>query len=81
MRPALYNAKHKIAKINSCASKHKQKYHVVGPVCESTDIFGKNICLPLLCRGDKIAIFSTGAYGEVLANTYNSRNMIKAHLI
>ena len=49
------------------------KYDVVGPICESSDTFGKSILLPETTRGDLIAIRSTGAYGEVMASEYNLR--------
>lgn len=62
--------------IEAAALIHKKKYHIVGPVCESTDIFAKNLSLEELTRSDKLIIYSTGAYGRVLANKYNSRKLI-----
>src|SRR5699024_3873402 len=67
MRPALYQAYHKIEKIGGNTDE-KQKYDVVGPICESSDTFGKNIELPSVKRGDLLAIRSAGAYGEVMAS-------------
>jgi diaminopimelate decarboxylase len=79
MRPALYGANHAMLVVNE--AKDCQKYHVVGPVCESTDVFALNLTLPQLQRGDKIAILSCGAYGHVLANTYNSRSISQEYII
>lgn len=74
LRPALYQATHKIENLSS-APVHTEKYDVVGPVCESSDCFGKAIVLPTTKRGDIIAIRSAGAYGEVMANGYNLRSL------
>lgn len=71
IRPALYQAYHKIENLSS--GKNTCKYDVVGPICESSDCFGKSIELPETQRGDLIAIRSTGAYGEVMASGYNLR--------
>lgn len=73
LRPALYQATHKIENLSSTAP--TQKYDVVGPVCESSDCFGKAIDLPETKRGDIIAIRTAGAYGEVMANGYNLREL------
>jgi diaminopimelate decarboxylase len=75
LRPALYQATHKIENLSSTAK--TQKYDVVGPVCESSDCFGKAIDLPETKRGDLIAIRTAGAYGEVMANGYNLRVLNK----
>lgn len=77
MRPALYQAYHKIKNISATNSK-KNRYDVVGPICESSDSFGKSLLLPETKRGDLIEIKSTGAYGEVMSSNYNLRNKIKA---
>lgn len=79
MRPALYEAKHEI--LNLSNETDMEKYHVVGPVCESTDIFAKNLALPKLKRGDIVAVLTSAAYGRVLANQYNRRRMIKEYMI
>lgn len=71
MRPALYQSFHKIENLSS--SKKIKNYDVVGPVCESTDCFGKAVPLNLTSRGDLIAIHSAGAYGEVMQSGYNLR--------
>ena len=71
IRPALYQAYHKIENI-SCDGP-KQTYDVVGPICESSDVFAKAIDLDECHRGDLIAIRSAGAYGEIMASQYNCR--------
>lgn len=71
IRPALYNAYHRIENLSSDGP--ETKYDVVGPVCESTDVFGKGVVLNECHRGDLIAIRSTGAYGESMASQYNCR--------
>ncbi|NQX43026.1 diaminopimelate decarboxylase [Pedobacter steynii] len=76
MRPALYQAYHKIENISKLALADSVKYDVVGPICESTDCFGKEVELPETLRGDLIALRSTGAYGEVMASHYNLRENI-----
>jgi diaminopimelate decarboxylase len=76
IRPALYQAHHKIENLTSSGNNYR--YNVVGPVCESSDIFGKFIELPETSRGDIIAIRSAGAYGEVMASRYNMRDLPKA---
>ncbi|HKG07296.1 MAG TPA: diaminopimelate decarboxylase [Pedobacter sp.] len=77
MRPALYQAYHKIENISKPAGS-AVKYDVVGPICESTDCFGKEVELPETHRGDLIALRSTGAYGEVMASHYNLRDGIRS---
>ena len=66
IRPALYQAKHKIVALAKDDS-HLQPYHVVGAICESSDVFAKALMLPSLKRGDFVVIYSAGAYGKVLA--------------
>lgn len=73
LRPALYQAFHKIENISS--EKPEEKYDVVGPICESADCFGKDVTLPATQRGDMILIHSCGAYGETMASQYNLRNL------
>lgn len=77
IRPALYQAYHKIENISS-TSKNSVKYDVVGPICESSDCFGKAVMLNETVRGDIIAIRSAGAYGEVMSNRYNLRNPVQS---
>lgn len=77
MRPALYQAYHKIENISS-DSTQIVNYDVVGPICESTDCFGKEIELPESKRGDLIAIRTAGAYGEVMSSGYNLRERVQS---
>lgn len=74
IRPALYQAHHLIENLTS-PDKPKEKYDVVGPICESSDCFGKDELLPEVSRGDILALRSAGAYGEVMASTYNCRTL------
>lgn len=73
LRPALYQAFHKIENLSS--DKPKEKYDVVGPICESADCFGKDVTLNATQRGDIISIHSCGAYGETMASQYNLRQL------
>ena len=73
IRPALYQAYHKIENLSSGGK--MCKYDVVGPICESSDTFAKSIELPETQRGDFIAIRSAGAYGEAMAMRYNLRDL------
>lgn len=96
MRPALYQAYHKIENISKMADGKWQmengkdtspishptssihKYDVVGPICESSDCFGKAVSLPETERGDLVALRTAGAYGEVMSSAYNLRDRVKA---
>ncbi len=78
IRPALYGAHHKI--VNLTSNGPVQKYDVVGPICESSDIFGKDEMLPEVHRGDLIALMSAGAYGETMASQYNCRPLPPSEL-
>lgn len=78
IRPALYQAYHKIENISS-SSDEKEPYDVVGPVCESSDVFGKAVEMRLTRRGDFVALRSAGAYGEIMASGYNCRPLPPAH--
>ena len=73
IRPALYQAYHKIENITS--DEPMSSYDVVGPICESTDVFAKQIDLNQTKRGDLLAIRSAGAYGEIMASQYNCRRL------
>lgn len=77
IRPALYQAYHKIENITS--DRLVETYDVVGPICESSDTFGKAIDLPGSARGDLVAIRSAGAYGEIMASGYNCRSLPKGY--
>ena len=81
IRPALYGAYHKIE--NLSASQRQffptfQAYDIVGPVCESSDVWGAGRLLPLSVRGDLMAIRSAGAYGQVMASRYNMKDLAPA---
>lgn len=78
IRPALYQAHHKIENLTS-QSQAEEKYDVVGPICESSDVFDKDIMLPSTSRGDILAIRSAGAYGEIMASCYNCRKLPKGY--
>ena len=74
LRPALYQSHHHIENTSRNGIEHnKENYDVVGPICESSDRFGEEVCLPVSQRGDIIAIKSSGAYGEVMSSSYNLR--------
>lgn len=77
IRPALYQAYHKIENISS--EEPAEAYDVVGPICESSDVFGKAIDLNKVHRGDFLALRSAGAYGEIMASQYNCRPLPKAY--
>lgn len=83
MRPALYGAKHEIVPVIQSGDEHGGKQNqtilvdIVGPVCESSDIFAEQIKMPPLNEGDLLAIRSAGAYGAAMASSYNSRALIK----
>ena len=77
-RPALYQAYHKIENITS--EDAIETYDVVGPVCESSDVFGKAIDLNKVKRGDLLALRSAGAYGEIMASGYNCRELPKGYI-
>ncbi len=83
IRPALYQAYHKIENVTAPVQRTMYnvqcKYDVVGPICESSDCFGKAVELPETLRGDIIAIRSAGAYGEVMSSQYNLRDKVKSY--
>ena len=72
IRPALYDAHHHIENLTSQEA-NTQIYDVVGPICESSDVFQRDCTLPVTHRGDLIALRSAGAYGEIMASQYNCR--------
>ena len=73
MRPALYQSRHLITNISS-ENHDKLRYDVVGPICESSDVFATDLELPVTSRGDFLAIHSCGAYSESMTLNYNMRN-------
>ena len=74
IRPAMYGSVHFTENLTAegAALSH---YDIVGPICESSDVFAKDYFLPASQRGDLIAFRSAGAYGEVMASTYNCRTL------
>lgn len=78
IRPALYQAHHKIVNITSDETE-TETYDVVGPICESSDVFDTDVVLPKTKRGDLIAILSAGAYGETMASQYNCRPLAQGY--
>lgn len=77
IRPAMYDAYHRIENISNDDA--VEVYDVVGPICESSDVFGKEIELNQAHRGDMLALRSAGAYGEVMASQYNCRHLPMAY--
>lgn len=73
IRPALYDAYHHIENLTAESPSDYVTYDVVGPICESSDVFIKNYGMPRTRRGDLIAFRSAGAYGEIMASGYNCR--------
>ena len=74
IRPALYDSHHEIVRVNAPApDAARRRYDVVGPVCETSDIFAADRELPELKAGDLVAILSAGAYGAVMSSAYNAR--------
>ncbi len=73
IRPALYQAHHNIENLTARADGPKERYDVVGPICESSDTFGEDELLPVTRRGDLVALRSAGAYGQIMSSNYNCR--------
>lgn len=80
IRPALYQSYHKIENLTGAKRKNILSYDINGPICESSDCFGKAFELPETKRGDILAIRSAGAYGESMALDYNLRARAKIYL-
>ena len=78
IRPALYNAFHRIENISS--DEAEETYDVVGPICESSDVFAKAVDLNACHRGDLLALRSAGAYGEIMASQYNCRKLPEGYI-
>ncbi len=79
IRPALYDAYHKIE--NLSRQEGEETYDVVGPICESSDVFVKDYRMPITQRGDLVALRSAGAYGEIMASQYNCRQLPKGYTL
>ncbi len=78
IRPMLYQAYHVIENITQNSKLKTHNYDIVGPICESTDCFQKDVEFPQSYRGDLIAVRSAGAYGEVMASGYNLRDRVES---
>ncbi|GAB3823514.1 diaminopimelate decarboxylase [Hymenobacter jeollabukensis] len=76
IRPALYQSYHRIENLTSQGS--ERLYDVVGPICESSDTFGRQVALPETRRGDVVVLRTAGAYGEVMSSHYNLRDQAAA---
>ena len=77
LRPAIYDAEHEFLPVSESKNKNsKIVADIVGPICESSDVFSKNTILPKMKSGDFLAIYSAGAYGAVMSSEYNSRPLI-----
>jgi diaminopimelate decarboxylase len=81
IRPALYEGHHEIEPLRQPKDATLEKVDVVGPVCESGDFFAQDREIPVLAPGDRIALMSSGAYGFVMASTYNARPLLPEVLI
>jgi diaminopimelate decarboxylase len=82
IRPAMYEAHHEFAAIKEPAvGSARTRYDVVGPVCETSDLFASGRPLPELKSGDLVAILSAGAYGAVMAGDYNARPRLAEVLV
>lgn len=80
MRPALYDAFHDLVPVRPREGE-RRLYDLVGPICESTDIFARDRLLPPMQAGDLVAFMGAGAYGAVLASEYNSRPLVPEVLV
>ena len=76
IRPMLYQAFHVIENLTQNSQHKTHNYDIVGPICESTDCFQKDVEFPQSYRGDLIAVRTAGAYGEVMASGYNLRDRV-----
>ena len=74
LRPALYEAEHVIIKKDVLPGEEKEQYDIVGPICESSDVFRRDYSIERLKRGDELIIQSVGAYGQVMVSEYNLRS-------
>lgn len=80
IRPAIYDAYHGIKPLRQMQGE-EQAYDVVGPICETGDTFARNRTLPPLEAGDLVAFMTAGAYGAVMASTYNARDLVPEVLV
>jgi diaminopimelate decarboxylase len=81
VRPAMYGARHGIVPVDDPLGRPSGLAAVVGPICESSDLFGEHYALPRLEAGDLVALLQAGAYGAAMASTYNGRALIPEVLV
>ena len=81
VRPAMYDAHHDIIPVVQPGNSENTVYDVVGPVCESADLFARNREMPPVAANDLVAILSAGAYGAVQASSYNARALVPEVLV
>lgn len=81
IRPTLYEAHHDIVPVRARNTRERKRVEIVGPICESSDYMAKHRLMPPLEAGDLLAIRSAGAYGAVMASTYNSRPLVPEVLV
>ena len=81
IRPAMYGSHHFTENLTAATRPEAalQPYDVVGPICESSDVFSRDELLPPTLRGDLIAFRSAGAYGEAMSSCYNCRPLPKSY--
>jgi len=73
LRPALYDAKHRVVAANRASDPTNVKYSLGGPCCESADVIAKDVSLPKLTEGDLVAVLDVGAYGFTMSSNYNGQ--------
>jgi diaminopimelate decarboxylase len=81
VRPTLYDAFHEIIPAKLPKTTSQRTFDVVGPVCETGDVFARDRVLPVFDAGDLVAFRSAGAYGASMSNTYNSRPLVAEVLV
>ncbi|MBL7686397.1 MAG: diaminopimelate decarboxylase [Bdellovibrionaceae bacterium] len=81
LRPALYEAEHRIEPLHASSinKTNKIRVDVVGPICESADVLGRDRLLPSVNEGDRLAVFDSGAYGRSMSSNYNLRGWPDEH--
>jgi diaminopimelate decarboxylase len=81
VRPAMYGARHEIIAVREDPAQERRAYSVVGPICETSDLFGDDYQLPCLQQGDLVSIMQAGAYGSAMSSNYNGRPLIPEVLV
>lgn len=77
LRPALYQAKHRVLPLIDQSDLEKTHYQLVGPICESSDVISAGVDLPTLQQGQFLAIIDAGAYGRVMSSNYNRQTVAR----